>query len=552
MTSTSPAGHIITPEMREMGDKANYKFADRVPAVLLPYQQRWLADTNQVKVCEKSRRIGLSWAEACDSVLCAAATSGMDVWYIGYVKDMAIEFILDCAQWAEHFNSVADAIEVGEEVWTEGEEKKSVFVFSIKFASGNRITALSSKPRNLRGKQGRVILDESAFHEAQGEILKAAMALLIWGGSLRVISTHDGDDNPFNTLIKDIRAGRFPYSVHRFPFSEALNEGLYKRICLRTGDAWSTEGERDWEAKIRAFYGDDAEEELDCVPKHGTGAFLTRDLIERNMKKGLPVLRDAREPAFTWRPEFERKGAILSWCEDHLEPELRKLQALVTANASHRISTYLGGDFARTGDLSAFLPLVEDQTLHCTVPFIVELRGMPFDQQLQVLWYVIDRLPRFVGAALDARGLGMMMAEKTAQKYGQSRILCIQATQPWYLENLPPYKAAFEDQTITLPMDADVLADHRIPRVVKGIPQIPDLRSKDAAKKKRHGDTFIAGSLAWHARRTLAGVTEYAYTAAPNRASRWDGPSDKLHGMAMRPPSDDDGAGYDLGERGGY
>jgi phage FluMu gp28-like protein len=67
------------------------------------------------------------------------------------------------------------------------------------------------------------------------------------------------------------------------------------------------------------------------------------------------------------------------------------------------------------------------------------------------------RLPRFAGAALDARGLGMQMAEQTAQRYGATRILMIQATLPWYLENLPPYKAAFEDELIELPMDADVL-----------------------------------------------------------------------------------------------
>jgi phage FluMu gp28-like protein len=35
-----------------------------VPPILLPYQQAWLADDSQVKVYEKSRRIGISWAEA--------------------------------------------------------------------------------------------------------------------------------------------------------------------------------------------------------------------------------------------------------------------------------------------------------------------------------------------------------------------------------------------------------------------------------------------------------------------------------------------------------
>ena len=33
-------------------------FDGEVPAVLLPYQQEWIADTSQLKVAEKSRRIG--------------------------------------------------------------------------------------------------------------------------------------------------------------------------------------------------------------------------------------------------------------------------------------------------------------------------------------------------------------------------------------------------------------------------------------------------------------------------------------------------------------
>lgn len=516
---------IITPEMRQLGEQAKYKFDQRRPiadddgAVLLPYQQRWLADTSKVKVVEKSRRIGLSWAEACDSVLCAAASSGMDVWYIGYVKDMAIEFILDCAQWAEHFQEVAEAIEIAEDVFLEGDERKSVFAFSIKFASGNRITALSSKPRNLRGKQGRVILDEAAFHEAQAEILKAAMALLIWGGDLRVISTHDGDDNPFNQLIKDVRAGRYPYSVHRLPFDDALHEGLYRRICLRTGETWTEAGQAKWAGEIRAFYGDDAEEELDCVPKHGSGAFLTRELVERQMRQGWPVLRDAKKPDFTFAPEHVRVGTMFDWCEEHLKPLLAEMQRL------DGVVSYIGGDFARVSDLTAFAPMLQFRDMRRKVPFLVELRGMPFGQQRQVLWYLIDRLPRFVGAALDSRGLGMQMAEETAQKYGgPERILMIQATQPWYMENLPPYRAAFEDQLIELPLDADVLADHRVPRVIKGVPQIPELRQVDANKKKRHGDTFIACSLAWHASRTLFGTADYGYESAPPRLSRWDAP----------------------------
>lgn len=507
---------IITPEMARLAQEIKYDFAARAPSVLLGYQQRWIADESPVKVDEKSRRVGMSWTCACESVLIAAATSGRDQWYIGYTKDMAVEFILDAAQWATHFQSVADAIEASEEVWIDGEEKKSVFVFSIKFASGHRITALSSQPRNLRSKQGDVVLDEFGFHTDPAGLLKAAMALLIWGGRLRIISTHNGDDNEFNLLINDIRAGRKPYKLHRTTFDDALEDGLYRRVCLRLGREYSKTDEDAWASDIRAFYGDDADEELDCVPKHGSGAFLTRELVERCMRQGWPVMRDARKPEFTFLPERTRELEIMDWCDQHLKPELNALKAI-----EGDVVSYLGGDFARISDLSAYAPLIQFRTLKRRMPFIVELRGMPFVQQRQVLWYIIDRLPRFMGAALDSRGLGMQIAEETAQKYGQSRILMIQATQPWYLENLPPYKAAFEDELIELPMDADVLADHRVPRVIKGVPQIPELRVLDANKKKRHGDTFIAGALAWHASRVLDAVGTYEYEGAPPDSGTW-------------------------------
>ena len=183
---------------------------NRTPTALLPYQQQWCADLSPVKLCEKSRRIGLTWAEAADTALLSASANGMDAWYIGYNKDMALEFIRDCANWAKYYNLVADEIQETEEIFVAGNEKQSILAFVIRFASGWRITALSSRPSNLRGKQGRVIIDEAAFHDQLDELLKAAMALLMWGGQVHIISTHNAIDNPFNELIIDIRAGKKP------------------------------------------------------------------------------------------------------------------------------------------------------------------------------------------------------------------------------------------------------------------------------------------------------------------------------------------------------
>ncbi|WP_221621178.1 hypothetical protein [Halomonas sp. YLB-10] len=58
-----------------------------VPAVLLDYQQRWIGVRAPLKVGEKSRRIGLTWAETADNVLIAASArsaGGQTVYYLGY------------------------------------------------------------------------------------------------------------------------------------------------------------------------------------------------------------------------------------------------------------------------------------------------------------------------------------------------------------------------------------------------------------------------------------------------------------------------------------
>ena len=42
---------------------------------------------------------------------------------------------------------------------------RKIQAFQMVFETGHRIMALSSAPRNLRGKHGIVVIDEAAFHE---------------------------------------------------------------------------------------------------------------------------------------------------------------------------------------------------------------------------------------------------------------------------------------------------------------------------------------------------------------------------------------------------
>jgi len=499
----------------------------QLPDIFLGYQKQAinLMSTTSVGFVEKSRRVGLTWAIAADAVLNAAASrkaGGMDVFYIGFNLSMTKESIDTCAAWAKHFSYVAT--EVKEFVFKDDDERE-IQAFRINFDSGFEIVALTSRPRSLRGRQGYVIIDEAAFHDDLKELMKAALALLMWGGKVLVISTHDGADNPFNQYVQDIRAGRLKYALMRVDFDDALKDGLYKRICLTQGKEWSEEAERLWRQEIIDFYGDGADEELFCQPRSGGGKFLPGTLVESRMVDS-PVLRFNCADDFVFKGEHERMGAVLEWCESNLKPLLDALDP--------KLQHFLGEDFGRNGDLSSLFPLQLQQNLHRRVPFVVEMRNVPFAQQRQIVWYILDRLPRFSGAAFDARGNGSQLAEETMQRYGSGLIHQVMISQAWYLDALPKYKAAFEDGTIWIPRDADILTDHRAAELVKGIPQIPEKRTKGKDGGQRHGDSLIAGAMAFWA--SLQDAVVYAYTAVTQQAPAQTGR------MSMRARDEDEDA----------
>ena len=479
------------------------------PTVLLGYQQRWVADTADVAVWEKSRRIGASWCDASDAVLTAApAENPMDALYIGYSEDMTREYIDDCAMWAKAFEFAAS--EMDECVYED--EGQSIKAFRIDFASGHKILALSSRPRSIRGKQGKVTIDEAAFHDDLPGLMKAALAMLIWGGKVRLLSSHNGDANPFNELVKDIRAGKLPYSLHRTTFDDALADGLYERVKLIQGDRLKEKTQAEWRAKIYAQYGENATEELDVIPSAGSGRYLTRMMIEACMKPLIPVVRLTLPDSFTLQPAHIREAEILDWCDEVLRPLLAMLDPL--------LDHYFGEDFARNGDLSCIWPLEQTRTLNLVTPFIVELRNVPFEQQRQILFYILDRMPRFRAGAMDARGNGQYLAEVAMQKYGASRIAQVMLSQEWYRENMPPFKAAIEDKKLTLPQDADVLADLRTIVMEKGVAKVPDnARARGSDGRERHGDTAVALALGTFAVFTMEAVPMEFQALAQTRFS---------------------------------
>lgn len=480
--------------------------------VLLPYQKIWIADESPLKIAEKSRRTGITWAEAADATLTASKSKpagGCHHFYVGSNKEMAREFIDAVAMWAKAFNKAAG--EIQEEVFTDDEDK-AILTFVVYFASGFKVQALSSNPSNLRGMQGNVTIDEAAFHDRLAEVLKAALALTMWGAKVRLISTHNGVDNLFNQLINDSRAGKKRYSIHTITLDDACRQGLYRRICQVKGMSWSQEAEDAWKAGLLKDTAteEDALEEYFCVPKQSSGVYIKRTLIERAMLPEIPILRFTAPKDFELQSEETRKAVAEIWCEENLKPCLEALDR----NCRH----VLGEDFARKGDLSVFVPLSIATSLRKTVPFVVELVNAPYETQRQLLFYLLQGLHRFTAAAFDATGNGGYLAEAARLRWGASMIECVMLNDPWYREWMPKLKAEFEDGNLIIPRHADVQDDLGKIQVINGIPKIDKGKNTGQGGQQRHGDFAVALAMAVRASWMEGGAIEF--TPLPGKHGR--------------------------------
>ena len=465
--------------------------------ILLDYQKKWLQDNSKVKVWEKSRRIGASYVEALFSVLAAALSrtdGGMNCYYLSYAKEMTQQFINDAAFWAKLLDIACSDME--ETVIKD--EDKDITVYKIRFDSGFEIWGLPSVPRSLRSKQGHVIIDEAAFCDDLSELLKAALALLMWGGSVSILSTHNGEDNPFNDLIKEIHEGKKNYSLCKTTITDALTDGLYQRICEVKNEEWTKEKEAEWLDALIKDYGDGADEELFCIPVASGTQYFSRALID-SVKEDVPVFRFSESDAFTFESEWKRERKINKWFKE-IKPVLQSTDNPVV----------LGEDFARSGDLTVIWLdeiIAERQTKTLCV---IELRNIPFAQQWQMIRLIGNELKTFEGAAFDARGNGQMIAEYAVQEW-PGYVYQVMLSRKWYAENFPHLKSAFEDKMTTVPNDAFIRDDFKAVKVVQGVPLINERTG--GGRMKRHGDACIAKVMAKFAELQSyeAGYQPYSY-----------------------------------------
>lgn len=519
---------IISDE--ELPDSVRSLPADVNPlseGVLMQHQVDWCKLINAHDLCaaEKGRRTGITYATSLDDTITASSSKeagGDDIYYVGDTKDKGLEFVGYCAHFAkvmacamaENWNGIEvflfkDQVydSVGNEIAT-----RDITAYRIRFASGFQVVALSSNPANIRGLQGIVNIDEAAFHKNVQAVIDSALALLIWGGKIRIISTHNTDKSPFNQLIKDSRAGLQPFKIMRITFDDAVKNGLFERVCLVRGWTPTPENKQAWYNKIRGSYGTNKaamKEELDAIPREGSGVAIPSIYVEQCMHEPRTVLRLALEKEFVLQPDHVRRH----WAEDWIRQNLNWLLDELDPAYEH----VFGSDYARHADFAVTAPGAIQQDLTRKVPFLIEMHNVPTRQQEQILWRMIDRLPRFRCGAMDATGNGQTIAEYTADRYGHNMIHQVTLSNSWYLENMGSFEDAWRDRSLDVPSDKDVLNDVRALERIDGIIKLPKYKETDTkdSKLKRHGDSAIALALMWFA--SKQDPTEYAYEGLGRR-----------------------------------
>lgn len=415
----------------------------------LPYQLRWLKDESRIKIWEKSRRIGATYLQSFEDVKDIAEKRVPKVWFTSADESAAKEYIEYCEHWARGFSLAAKNL--GEE-FIDGE--KDIKTLSIVFADGRKITALSSNPKALRSKEGKIVLDEFAHHDNPQKLWQAAKPCITWGYPLRILSTHNGTAALFNSFIEKTRKGKLAWSLHSTPIQLAVEEGLLDKILGHK--ATSAEREEWLENERRDCGSEDVwQQEYCCVALDGASAFLPYELVYQCEDSGIRLSLD------------DVKGDL-----------------------------FIGMDIGRKKDLTVLWALEKFERNLYTRHFEV-VDSMPFRYQKERLYRLLSH-KNARRACIDSTGIGLNLAEDAQTDFGKYRVEPVNFTARAKEEMAFTLKAKFEDRLVTIPSEDAIREDlHSIRKftTTAGNTRL----APDSSFKESHADRFWALALAVHA-----------------------------------------------------
>ena len=421
--------------------------------LLLPYQKRWLTDDSKSAIYIKSRRVGITYAEALRAVL-RRLEHPFDYSFVSANAKTSVEFIKYVKMFCRVINEIAgsDYIDL-EDSTTE----------VVRFPNGSKIVALSSNPTALRGRGGDICLDEFSFSEQQEELYKAASPVCMWHGNIRIISSVSSPDAYFSQLVSKVERGELPWSLHKTTIYDAVNDGIALKIPGNHQELLPDEEKcnNKFIENLKSEVGNEAvwQQEFCCEPA-SQSMLLT--------------------------PEMYDKLAITPLA-DKLNP-----------NAEYG-ELFVGIDIGRFHDLTVIWVLErgfdKDAEPHLRDVYrtvaVHMVKGMAFEAQAQLIGQFLSH-NCVSKCCIDKSGLGLQLAEQLYNQYG-SIVEGVAITSPAKQDLVERTIKFITQERVSLPMDdrikADIIAMKRIVTAKGNI-------SYDGRSDLGHCDSFIALAMA--------------------------------------------------------
>lgn len=342
---------------------------------MYPYQAAWINDQSRLKIADKARRIGFSFAGGFSGVLdCLESKRNFIILSRG--ERQSKEFISESV--APHVRAAGAVAQYFDEPF----EGTSIYKKEVRFGNGSRIIALPANPETARSYEGDILLDEFGFHMDARRIYEAIAPSIARGYKLSIISTPNGQQGTYYELAKEAGlvdgvATSKRWSPHKCDLFEAIRQGCSDRFG-----------------------------------KSLVAQTLKDDCLDEEM----------------WLQEY--CCAFLSIASQWIPPEL------FTANL-HADAVYgdpdpdytgllAGWDIARNKDLSVIWLMQQVGDVSWTRG-VIEMRNVPTPEQVR---RVIALMPRVRRLCIDKSGMGLSMFETLEEKFGKSRVEGIQFTLP--------------------------------------------------------------------------------------------------------------------------
>lgn len=418
---------------------------------LLPYQIAYIADRSQIKIYEKSRRIGITYVQALEDVIDCGVEGLYDVWFCSNNDLNAREYMRYCLQFCRVFSAIVKDL-------SGTDFTKDAKIYSIEFTNGKRITGLSSSPEQLHGKGGKIVLDEFARRADDRDVWEAAApASLIWKNPLRIISTHNGKHCLFYKFLQDVEAGKLAWSHHRTTIADAVAAGLADRVLQTETTPMQRE---EYLNSLRANVANPQvwAQQFMCQPQDESETFLPYPLLEQNAKADLLPFKE--------------------------------LQGLGTL--------YAGLDVGRFKNLTVFWVVEKISAARLITRHIRTIQNQDFPKQEQILSAYL-KLPNLRRLCIDKTGLGIGLTDYLQKTFGKSKAEGVTLTAAHKELLAFRLQKHLMDGALDLPDDAAILSD--LNSVKQDTTAAGNIRLRAATNEDSgsHADYFWAAALALEA-----------------------------------------------------